>query len=77
VPPYKLPLIPNSKCPQRRNKLNYDVFRNGNYPITRNLFVIIKQNGQSEEQAGEAYAGWLLTNQGQELIENAGFVRIK
>ena len=77
VPPYRLPRIPQSKCPRRRNKINYDDFRNGNYPITRNLFVIIKQNGQSEEQAGKAYADWLLTDQGQELIENAGFIRIK
>jgi phosphate transport system substrate-binding protein len=57
--------------------LNAENFRNGNYPITRNLFVIIKQNGQSDQQAGEAYANWLLTSQGQELIEKAGFVRIK
>jgi phosphate transport system substrate-binding protein len=57
--------------------LNSQDFRNGNYPITRNLFVIIKQNGQSDQQAGEVYANWLVTSQGQELIEKAGFVRIK
>jgi len=38
----------------------------GQYPITRQLFVIVKQNGQSDQQAGVAYANLLLTNQGQE-----------
>ncbi|MFO5437549.1 MAG: phosphate ABC transporter substrate-binding protein, partial [Dolichospermum sp.] len=77
VTPYQQPEIAQSQCPNQRNQLNTDNFRNGNYPITRNLFVIIKQNGQSDQQAGEAYANWLLTPQGQELIEKAGFVRIK
>ena len=77
VTPYQQPEIAQSQCPNQRNQLNTENFRNGNYPITRNLFVIIKQNGQSDQQAGEAYANWLLTSQGQELIEKAGFVRIK
>jgi phosphate transport system substrate-binding protein len=57
--------------------LNAQAFRSGDYPITRNLFVIIKQNGQTDQQAGQAYADWLLSSQGQELVEQAGFVRIK
>ncbi|MBE9218772.1 PstS family phosphate ABC transporter substrate-binding protein [Dolichospermum flos-aquae] len=77
VTPYQQPEIAQSQCPNQRNQLNAENFRNGNYPITRNLFVIIKQNGQSDQQAGEAYANWLLTSQGQELIEKAGFVKIK
>jgi phosphate transport system substrate-binding protein len=39
--------------------------------------VIIKEDGQIDQQAGEAYANLLLTNEGQELISNAGFVRIR
>ncbi len=39
--------------------------------------MIVKQNNQTDQQAGEAYANWLLTIQNQELIEKAGFVRIK
>jgi phosphate transport system substrate-binding protein len=77
VPPYKEPLVSPSECPKKRNQLNSQAFRSGNYVITRNLFVIVKQNGQTDQQAGEAYANWLLTPQGQELIEKAGFVRIK
>ncbi|MEH2114966.1 phosphate ABC transporter substrate-binding protein [Nostoc sp.] len=77
VPPYQEPFIPQSECPSKRNQLNNKLFRSGDYAITRNLFVIVKQNGQRDQQAGEAYANWLLTPQGQELIEKAGFVRIK
>ena len=77
VPPYQEPFVPQSECPGKRNQLNTQVFRSGDYAITRNLFVIVKQNGQTDQQTGEAYANWLLTPQSQELIEKAGFVRIK
>ncbi|GAX39809.1 periplasmic phosphate-binding protein of phosphate ABC transporter [Tolypothrix sp. NIES-4075] len=45
--------------------------------VNRRLFVIVKQNGQSDRKAGEAYANLLLTPQGQDLITKAGFVRIR
>jgi phosphate transport system substrate-binding protein len=41
------------------------------------LFVIIKQNGQVDEQAGEAYARLLLTDEGQKLVQEAGFIPIR
>lgn len=77
VPPYQQPSIPPDQCPQQRNQLNELAFQKGEYPITRRLFVIIKQNGQLDEQAGQAYADLLLTDQGQKLIEKAGFVPLR
>jgi len=77
VPPYQLPLIQPAQCPAQKNQLDAEALRNGTYPLTRQLFVIIKQNGQVEQQAGEAYANLLLTNQGQDLLSQAGFVRIR
>jgi phosphate transport system substrate-binding protein len=77
VAPYQLPFIPLSQCPGQRNRLNNTAFQNGTYPITRNLYVIIKQNGQIEEQAGKAYASFLLSSQGQNLIEQAGFIKVR
>ncbi|MDZ8109295.1 MAG: substrate-binding domain-containing protein [Nostoc sp. DedQUE12a] len=77
VAPYQEPFVSPSECPNKRNQLNSQAFRSGEYPITRNLFVIVKQNNQTDRQVGEGYANWLLTSQGQELIEKAGFVRIK
>lgn len=77
ISPYQEPFVPLSQCPGRRNQLNIQTFQSGQYPITRNLFVVVQQNGQSDQQAGEAYANLLLTQQGQELINQAGFVRIR
>lgn len=77
VPPYQEPFVSLQECPTKRNQLNIDAFQKGQYPITRNLFVIVKQNGQIEQQAGVAYANLLLSTQGQELIAKAGFVRIR
>jgi phosphate transport system substrate-binding protein len=77
VAPYQEPLVAPSQCPGQRNRLNTDAFQQGRYPLTRNLYVIIQQNGQVEERAGEAYTNFLLTEEGQNLIAKAGFVRIR
>ncbi|MBF2006179.1 MAG: PstS family phosphate ABC transporter substrate-binding protein [Chlorogloeopsis fritschii C42_A2020_084] len=77
VPPYQEPFVLPSECPGKRNTLNIEAFQSGNYPITRNLFVVVKQNAQIEERAGTAYANLLLTEQGQELISQAGFVKVR
>jgi phosphate transport system substrate-binding protein len=77
IAPYQEPLILPSECPGNRNKLNIEAFQSGKYPITRNLFVVVKQTGQTEQRAGDAYANLLLTEQGQELIAQSGFVRIR
>ncbi|MEH2289878.1 PstS family phosphate ABC transporter substrate-binding protein [Nostoc sp.] len=77
IAPYQEPSVLPSECPGKRNKLNIEAFQSGKYPITRNLFVVVKQNGQTEQQAGVAYANLLLTEQGQELIAQAGFVKIR
>jgi phosphate transport system substrate-binding protein len=77
VAPYVEPLVPATQCPAQRNQINAAALQSGDYPITRPLFVIIRQDGQANQQAGEAYANLLLTDQGQSLIEAAGFVRLR
>lgn len=77
ITPYQEPVVAQSQCFKQPNRLNIQDFHNGKYPITRNLFVIVKQNSETDQQVGEAYANWLLEIQNQELIEKAGFVRIK
>ncbi|MGK7916273.1 MAG: substrate-binding domain-containing protein [Prochloraceae cyanobacterium] len=76
IPPYQEPLIPREKCGVQRNQLNQTAFQDASYPLTRNLYVIVKQNGLDDERAGEIYAQLLLSDQGQKLIEKAGFVPI-
>jgi phosphate transport system substrate-binding protein len=75
--PYRQPLVPSSSCPGQRNSLNLEAIRTGQYPLTYYLYVTIKQNGRIEEQAGQAYANLLLTERGQQLITEAGFVRVR
>ncbi|WP_407657029.1 PstS family phosphate ABC transporter substrate-binding protein [Mastigocoleus testarum] len=77
VSPYQKPLIPPYQCPDKRNKLNIAAFKSDEYPMTRRLFVVVKNNGQIEEEAGKAYAQLMLTQEGQKLISEAGFVRIR
>lgn len=47
------------------------------YPITRNLYVIIRQDGRADEKAGVAYANLLLSREGQQFVEKAGLVPIR
>jgi len=56
--------------------LNKSAFADGSYPLTRRLFVVIKRDGRLDEQAGVAYTNMILSNEGQELVEKAGFVPI-
>ena len=55
-------------------QVNLKAFRNNSYPLTRRLFVVIREDGTLEELAGIAYANLLLTNEGQQIVEKAGFV---
>ncbi|WP_009631844.1 PstS family phosphate ABC transporter substrate-binding protein [Synechocystis sp. PCC 7509] len=77
IAPYQQPFIALSQCPSQRNQVNTAAFQSGDYPITRRLFVIVKLDGNADQQAGEAYAKLLLTSQGQQLIAKAGFVSIR
>ena len=77
VPPYREPFVPLSQCPGQRNQLNQAAFQDGSYPITRSLFVVVKADGQTGQQAGQAYANLLRSRQGQDLVEQAGYVSIR
>lgn len=77
VKPYQDPYISQQDCPAQRNQINDAALRSGAYPLTRRLFVILREDGQSDQQAGQAYANLLLTQQGQTLLGEAGFVPIR
>ena len=53
---------------------NLELFKNGTYPLTRRLFLVIRQDGTPDRLAGKAYAEMLLSKQGQEIVEQSGFV---
>jgi phosphate transport system substrate-binding protein len=77
VSPYKEPFVPIDCTQRQRNQINPQVFTTGQYPLTRALTLIVKQNGKEEQRAGEAYSQLLLTKQGQELITRTGFVSVR
>ena len=77
IAPYIDPLVKSQECPQSRNQIDHQVFQSAKYPLTHYLFVIINQNGKIEEKAGIAYANMLLSQQGQKLISEAGYVPIR
>lgn len=77
VSPYQEPMIPLDCGQRQRNQINPEVFKTAQYPLSRPLTVIVKQNGKEEQRAGEAYSQLLLTRQGQELITKTGFVGVR
>jgi serine/threonine protein kinase len=77
IKPYLEPLKPLAACTKgQRNKINAQVIRDRTYPLTREIYVIIRADGSNSQKAGEAYAKILKTKQGQDLLEKAGFVSI-
>jgi phosphate transport system substrate-binding protein len=77
VPPYAGGLVAKEACPAQRNQLNRQAFRSGEYPMTRNLYVVFKQDQGRSQQAGQAYANLLLSDQGQKLLQETGFVPLR
>ncbi|MDJ0724658.1 MAG: substrate-binding domain-containing protein [Prochloraceae cyanobacterium] len=73
----KKPVVSPDRCPEKRNQLNIKAIQTGGYPILQPLFAIVKQDGTANHQAGQAYADLLLTDEGQKLIQKAGFIPIR
>jgi phosphate transport system substrate-binding protein len=64
----------NYVAPMMKKQPNLKLFENGGYPLTRRLFVVIRQDGTPDQLAGKAYAQMILSNQGQAIVEASGFV---
>ncbi|MDY6936570.1 MAG: substrate-binding domain-containing protein [Cyanobacteriota bacterium] len=78
ISPYREPAIAPEDCsPQTHNVINLAAFENDEYPLVRRLFLITRQDNSLDKQAGEAYYTLLLTDEGQESIEEAGFIPIR
>lgn len=77
ITPYQEPLVTTENCPPQRNQLNVKALRTAVYPLTYYLYVVFVQNEERRSRVGRAYADFLLTPQGQELIEEAGFIALE
>ncbi|MEC4815903.1 MAG: substrate-binding domain-containing protein [Scytonema sp. PMC 1069.18] len=58
-------------------QINIPAIRNGSYPLSRRLFIIIREDGTIDQLAGEAYVNMLLSREGQQIVEKAGFVSLR
>ncbi len=58
-------------------QINFPALRDGTYPLTRRLFVVIRRDGTPEQAAGVAYANLLLSKEGQQIVEKSGFVPLR
>jgi ABC-type phosphate transport system substrate-binding protein len=54
--------------PGKRNPVNIEAIDSDEYPFPVRFYVVVKENGQKEQQAGEAYANLLQTEQGKNMI---------
>jgi phosphate transport system substrate-binding protein len=77
VAPYREPSIRPDQCPAQRNQINEAVLQSGDYPLTRNLYVIWKQDNGRSQQAGQAYTALMQTQKAKALLLQAGFATLK
>ncbi len=60
-----------------KERINLEAFQDATYPLTRYLYVTIEKNADIHTKAGNAYVNLLLSQRGQELIRQAGFVPVR
>ncbi len=77
VPPYQPPYVLPQNCPAQRNQLNLKAIQNQSYPLTRPIFVVVRQGDLASEGSGKAYAQLLKTDDGKRLLNEAGFVAVQ
>jgi phosphate transport system substrate-binding protein len=59
------------------NRINATAVRDGTYPMTRRLFIVIRSDGTIDQLAGDAYVNMLLSKEGQQIVEKAGLVPMR
>ena len=57
--------------------INKQGILDGSYPLIRRIFVILREDGEIDELAGRAYVNLLLSKEGQNLIDQAGYLPIR
>jgi uncharacterized membrane protein YfcA/ABC-type phosphate transport system substrate-binding protein len=67
---YIQPILPNKQ-------VNKTALQDGSYPLMQRVFVVIRQDDTLDELAGTAYANLLLSEKGQALIGQAGYLPIR
>ena len=58
-------------------EINKQAILSGSYPLIRRIFVVLREDGEIDELAGRAYVNLLLSEEGQTLIDKAGYLPIR
>ncbi|MBO3458266.1 substrate-binding domain-containing protein [Aetokthonos hydrillicola Thurmond2011] len=64
-------------APCNGKEVNKTDFAKDIYPITRRLFVMVKRDGKLDEHLGVAYVNMLLSDDGQQIVNQAGLVPLR
>ena len=62
--------------PLVNESLNIADFKSGKYPLTRRIFLVLREDGTLDQEAGILYANFLTSNKGQDKVEQSGLVRV-
>ena len=66
---------PISPCIE--SEVNRNAFLEDVYPINRRVFVIVRKDQSLDAEAGRAYVDMVLSDEGQQLVEKAGFISLR
>lgn len=56
---------------------NLEAFKYGQYPLTRRIYLVYREDASSDQKAAEAYVNFLKSENGQIIIEKSGFVPLE
>ena len=62
--------------PTVNNQLNIADFKSGRYPLTRRIFIVLREDGTLDQKAGLFYANYLNGTEGKNKIERVGLLPI-
>ena len=72
-PPYQPPYIDLQNCPNQRNQPNLDGFASGDYPLTRQIYIV----SNADIPIGRIYAELILSKEGQGALSSVGFAQLR
>ncbi|MEL7507425.1 MAG: serine/threonine-protein kinase [Cyanobacteria bacterium J06554_1] len=72
-PPYQPPYVDLQNCPNQRNQPNLDGFESGDYPLTRQIYIV----SNADIPIGRAYAELMLSAEGQSALNTVGFAQLQ
>ncbi|ESA34374.1 serine threonine protein kinase [Leptolyngbya sp. Heron Island J] len=72
-PSYQPPYIDLGNCPNQRNQPNLQGFASGDYPLTRQIYIV----ANTAAPIGRLYAELLLSAEGQTALNEIGFAQLR